>query len=136
MVDGYAGAIDPFVAAGSQVIAMRDTPRFDSSIPDCVGRPRLDASACDAPLADKLAEVNPIDTFVDSHDYGSSVRPFEMTSVLCPEGICKAVIGNVLVYIDDSHLSKTFVNSAAPRFAAAFSAATGWPGEEMTSPRR
>lgn len=133
MVDGYADAIDPFVDAGSQVIAMRDTPRFDSSIPDCVGRHRSDDTACDAPVADKLAAVNPVDTFLASHDYGSSVRPFEMTSVLCPDGICKAVIGNVLVYIDDSHLSKTFVNSAAPRFAAAFSAATGWPREEMTS---
>ncbi|MGO2485414.1 MAG: SGNH hydrolase domain-containing protein, partial [Glutamicibacter ardleyensis] len=133
MVDGYARAIDPFVEAGSQVIAMRDTPRFESSIPDCVGRHRSDDSACDAPVADKLAAVNPVDTFLASHDYGSAVRSFEMTSLLCPEDICKAVIGNVLVYLDDSHLSKTFVNSAATRFGSAFSAATGWPREEMTS---
>lgn len=130
MVDAYAQSIDPFIAAGSQVIAMRDTPRYEYSIPDCVGRKNTDESSCDAPVEEKLAAVNPIESFIAEHSYGTQLRSFEMTSLLCPEGTCKAVIGNVLVYLDDSHLSKTFVSSAAERFSRAFDAATGWHSDQ------
>ncbi|MGP9728263.1 acyltransferase family protein [Glutamicibacter sp. 287] len=129
MADDYAAAIEPFVQAGSQVIAMRDTPRYEYSIPECVDRNRAAPEACDAPATDKLAEVNPVDRFLKTHDYGSRVVSLDLTGMLCPEGTCKAVIGNVLVYLDDSHLSKTFVTSAADRFAASFTQATGWNKE-------
>ncbi|WP_404286109.1 acyltransferase family protein [Glutamicibacter arilaitensis] len=129
MVEDYADAIEPFVQAGSQVIAMRDTPRYEYSIPECVDRNRAAPEACDAPRGSKLAEANPVDQFLDTHDYGSRVVSLDMSELLCPAGTCKAVIGNVLVYLDDSHLSKTFVNSAADRFAKYFTQATGWNKE-------
>ena len=33
---------------------------------------------------------------------------------ICPGGLCRAVIGNALVYRDKSHLSATFARTLAP----------------------
>ncbi|WP_334123575.1 acyltransferase family protein [Glutamicibacter sp.] len=126
MVDHYAQAIQPFLDEGSQVIAMRDTPRFTYSIPECVDSNANNLQACDAPAHELLAQVNPVQEFLADHDYGNQVVSLDMTGLLCPQGVCKAVIGNVSVYLDDTHLSKTFVLSAKRQFADAFREATGW----------
>ena len=126
MVDHYAQAIQPFLDAGSQVIAMRDTPRYTYSIPECVDSNRSNLEACDVSAHEALAQINPVQEFLAEHDYGSQVVSLDMTGLLCPDGVCKAVIGNVSTYLDDSHLSKTFVLSAKRQFADAFKEATGW----------
>jgi len=126
MVDHYASAIQPFLDAGSQVIAMRDTPRYTYSIPECVDSNPSHLEACDGSAHEALAQINPVQEFLSQHDYGSQVVSLDMTGLLCPSGVCKAVIGNVSTYLDDSHLSKTFVLSAKRQFADAFKEATGW----------
>jgi len=126
IVDHYAEAIQPFLDAGSQVIAMRDTPRYTYSIPECVDSNPSHLEACDGSAHEALAQINPVQEFLAQHDYGQQVVSLDMTGLLCPEGVCKAVIGNVSTYLDDSHLSKTFVLSAKRQFAEAFKKATGW----------
>lgn len=126
MVDHYASAIQPFLDAGSQVIAMRDTPRYTYSIADCVDNHSKNPEVCDEQASQALAATNPVQVFLAQHDYGDQVVSLDMTGLLCPDGVCKAVIGNVSTYLDDSHLSKTFVISAKRQFAQAFSEATGW----------
>ncbi len=126
MVDHYAEAIQPFLNVGSKVIAMRDTPRYTYSIAECVDNHAKHPEACDGSAAETLAQDNPVQDFLAKHDYGEQVVSLDMTGLLCPDGVCKAVIGNVSTYLDDSHLSKTFVVSAKRQFADAFTKATGW----------
>lgn len=126
LVDNYEEAIEPFLAAGSRVIAMRDTPRYTYSLPECVDSNKNNFSNCDESASYALNSVNPVEQFLDSKDYGDQVVSLDMTGLLCPEGTCKAVIGNVVTYLDDSHLSKTFVLSAKHQFAEAFKKATNW----------
>jgi hypothetical protein len=53
------------------------------------------------------------------------VNVIDMTKTVCPDdGRCPAVIGNVLVYRDGSHLTRTFADSAEPQFAAELARAT------------
>lgn len=125
MVDHYAEGIQPFLDAGSRVIAMRDTPRYTYSIAECVDNNAKHPETCDGSAAEALAAKNPVDEFLATHDYGKQVVSLDMTGLLCPDGVCKAVIGNVSTYLDDSHLSKTFVVSAKRQFAEAFNQATG-----------
>ncbi|WP_461636084.1 acyltransferase family protein [Glutamicibacter soli] len=126
LVDGFDQAIFPFLAAGSKVVAVRDTPRYEYLIPECVDSAKSDPSRCDGLASELLHETNPVEKWLDSADYGNTVISLDLTPVLCPQGVCKAVIGNVLTYLDNSHLSKMFVDSAADEFAAAFRAATGF----------
>ncbi|MEG2424216.1 acyltransferase family protein [Glutamicibacter sp.] len=126
LVDNYAEMIQPLLDAGSRVIAMRDTPRYTYSIPECVDSNKGLPANCDGSAGYALNSVNPVEQFLDSNDYGDQVVSLDMTGLLCPEGVCKAVIGNVLTYLDDSHLSKTFVLSAKRQFASSFKEATNW----------
>ncbi|TFH56635.1 acyltransferase family protein [Glutamicibacter arilaitensis] len=126
LVDNYEAMIQPLLDAGSRVIAMRDTPRYSYSIPECVDSNKDNFANCDGSVGYALNSVNPVEKFLDSRDYGDQVVSLDMTGLLCPEGVCKAVIGNVLTYLDDSHLSKTFVLSAKNQFASSFKEATNW----------
>ena len=50
----------------------------------------------------------------------------DMSDYICVGGVCPAVVGNVYVYKDDNHLTKTYTQSMAPMFEARLLAATGW----------
>ncbi len=128
LVDNFDESIKSFLEAGSKVIAVRDTPRYEYSIPECADSKKSDTTRCDRAASERLNAVNPVDEWLDSKDYGRKVISLDLTELLCPEGTCKAVIGNVLTYLDDTHLSKTFVDSAADEFEAAFRRATGYKG--------
>ena len=124
----YQQMIAPLLESGSQVIAMRDTPRYPYNIPECVERYPDNLENCSSPVTELMALKNPVKSFLAENDYGKQVVSLDMTQVLCPDGLCQPVIGNVVTYLDDSHLSKTFVASAQEIFAQRFSKATGWSG--------
>ncbi|MCW4464226.1 acyltransferase [Glutamicibacter sp. MNS18] len=124
----YERMIEPLLDSGSRVIAMRDTPRFTFNIPECVDRYPNNLENCSRPVTELMAVTNPVKTFLAERDYGNQVVSLDMTQLLCPDGLCQPVIGNVVTYLDDSHLSKTFVASAQEIFAQRFTKATGWSG--------
>lgn len=42
----------------------------------------------------------------------------DLTDVICPDGTCRPVFGDVLVQRDGSHLTDTFVREVAPALDA------------------
>lgn len=111
-------------SAGIKVVAIRDTPRFTQSVPECLEKNSTDFSACAAqkselfspsPLTDAVAAELPGTTFLDMTDY------------FCNEVMCPAVIGNVIVYKDGNHVTATYMKTLESVFEQDFKAATGWP---------
>lgn len=111
-------------SAGIKVVALRDTPRFTQSVPNCLEKNPTDPSACAAqksdlfspsPLTDAVAAELPGTTFLDTTDY------------FCNEVTCPAVIGNVIVYKDGNHVTATYMKTLEPVFVQDFKDATGWP---------
>ena len=47
----------------------------------------------------------------------------DVTPYICSAAACAAIVGNLLVYRDDNHLSTTFTTWLAPALAADFDAA-------------
>lgn len=124
LVDGYAEGVQDFAAAGIQVLALRDSPRFSFPVPECVDRYGAGSGQCTRPRAEVLAEVSPLEELAASLP---AVRPMDMTDQLCTsEGLCPGVIGNVLVYMDHDHLSRSYVATTVPVFGERFAAALGW----------
>lgn len=109
---GYEQRVKELLDEGIDVISVRDTPRFRSSVPDCVAENRDDQDACGAPRHEvhELADPTP---FVASES-GARVFHLDFSDQLCPDGECSPVIGNVLVYFDDNHLSKSYATTLAP----------------------
>lgn len=50
----------------------------------------------------------------------------DLGDFICARGICPGVVGNVYVYKDDNHPTRTHVESMIPMFEERLLAATGW----------
>ena len=94
---------------GISVLAVRDNPRFDFSMPDCAVQG--DPAHCGAARADLYADAPPW-TGID--DAPGNVTFLDIADAVCEPDFCPAAIGNVLVYIDDNHLSASYSASMAP----------------------
>jgi SGNH domain (fused to AT3 domains) len=58
-------------------------------------------------------------TILASRDTGGKVKVIDMNNFICGPRECKPVIGNVLVYIDDRHLTAAFGQYLKPRLLTA-----------------
>lgn len=84
------------------VVAIRDTPRPDEDVPECVDR--NGPSACVWDLDELQPEVSPLTEV----DLPVNVTSLDLTEYVCPDGRCPAVIGNQLVYYDGDHFTYSF----------------------------
>lgn len=118
LVEGIEEVADALTGLGIEVIAVRDTPRFDFDMYECV----LAASEV-APGHDPVScDVDDIG-FADGQDFGELAAREGVTAVdfrpwLCPDDVCRGMIGNVAVYLDDNHLSDTYGRTLSPMLQA------------------
>lgn len=117
LLAGVHEFIDPLIDAGITVIAVRSTPRFNFSPYDCAAKieqAALDAGAetnfdaCVTPSSEPLSELSPLDALDDE------VVKVDFTPWICPDGACRAVIGNIAVYFDNWHVGRSYAETLAP----------------------
>ncbi|WP_051579408.1 acyltransferase family protein [Pseudonocardia acaciae] len=92
------------------VLAVRDNPRYARSPAGCVEAGRVDVAECGTPRADLLAPTAP---YRELSDVPPNVLFLDFSDYYCDPEMCPAVIGNILVYKDDNHLSATYLTSMA-----------------------
>ncbi|WP_194764677.1 acyltransferase family protein [Microbacterium sp. UFMG61] len=105
LLDGIEEAVESLRAADIPVIGVRDNPRFSFDMYECAVD---DSQTCAVPREEVLAEENPASAFSDV------ITMVDFTPWLCPWDMCQATIGNIAVYIDDNHLSRTYARTLAP----------------------
>ncbi|KRD47741.1 hypothetical protein ASE27_03830 [Oerskovia sp. Root918] len=108
--DSYLELWNQLVGEGISVIALRDNPWFDVSVPECLERYGMAADECNALSTRFLDETSPTDLI----EPVAGVEFIDLTDVLCPEGVCAFVQGNRVVYRDSNHLTKSYVDSLLP----------------------
>ena len=104
-------------------MGIRDNPRFSINMPECVQKNGPDAPDCNPPLNESLAGSSPLESYRGKVD---GLHLMDLSDFICAGGTCPAVVGNVYVYKDDNHLTKTYVQSMIPMFEERLLAATGW----------
>jgi peptidoglycan/LPS O-acetylase OafA/YrhL len=117
---GFVARWQQLAQLGVPVLAVRDNPRFDRSMPDCVA---TDAAACGVERAAVYASVPP---WAHLPDVPPNVRFLDIADRVCGPDLCPAVIGNVLVYLDDNHLTASYAASMAPLVEGDVLAALGF----------
>lgn len=120
---GIEERVDQIVASGSDVLLIRDNPRYETNMYRCVEDNGREAAECTRPRADVSAEINP------AAELGSRdrVHAVDLLDFLCPEETCQAVIGNVAVYLDQSHLSASYAATLTPAMRDALASIPGIP---------
>jgi len=97
--------------SGILVLAIRDTPYPGFNVPECVEVHGPTAARCGRRARDVLEPSNPARRLAPAFD---RVRLLEMTRYFCPGERCPAVIGNLVVYRDDNHVSRAYMRTLAP----------------------
>ncbi|MFP5366218.1 MAG: acyltransferase family protein [Actinomycetes bacterium] len=122
-VPGYLDGVRPFAEAGIEIVGIRDNPRFTFNMPECVQRNGPEAPECNVPLAESLVDPSPLESY---RDRLPGLHLMDLSDFICARGVCPAVVGNIYVYKDDNHLTRTYVESMIPMFEQRLLAATGW----------
>lgn len=125
--EGYVTQWRKLAEADIPVVAFRDNPRFDFDPAECVQQHDLDALQCGMSQEDFLAPQPP---YADM-DIPSEVSFVDLSDAYCIDGHCPPVIGNVLVYIDDNHVTSTYMETLSPLLETKLTETLGW--DDMTS---
>ena len=96
--------------SGIRVVAVRDNPRFDYSVPECVERSTGDGEECGL-ARESVYAVDPPWNVLE--DIPANVSFLDVADLLCDAAWCSPVIGNVFVYMDDNHLTATYTLTMA-----------------------
>ena len=133
---GFVARWQQLAQLGIPVLAIRDNPRFDRSMPDCaqsvwaqpyVARPSgTDAPAADSCGVERAAVYASVPPWAHLPDVPPNVRFLDIADRVCGPDRCPAVIGNVLVYLDDNHLTASYSTSMAPLIEGDVLAALGF----------
>lgn len=103
------------------VIALRDTPRWTSDIVSC--RAESDDRDCVFDPGTNMAGTRPDESILAEHP--ARTYGLDLTELICPDGQCVPVIGNVTVMVDSYHMSQRYSESMAPQVAELLGE-TGW----------
>lgn len=101
--------------SGTEVIAIRDTPTPSQNVMarDCVAKNWDRLRHCGRDRDDALAGD---DWFGAAQQREPRVELLDFTDQFCTKKLCPAVVGNVLVYRDQNHISDTYMATVAPEF--------------------
>jgi hypothetical protein len=112
---GLAATVRTVRAAGAAAVVLGPTPKPAADVPDCLSEHLSDATACATPAAaalnaagiraERAATVRAGGTYLD------------VSRWLCTPAVCPPVVGRLLVYRDDNHLSTGYPAWLAPVLA-------------------
>lgn len=95
-------------AVGIDVIAIRDVPNFGIIAANCL------ASASPVECARPRADVEVMDQPIVSAAEQMGVPILDLTDWICEAEVCPAIVGNIVVWRDQNHLTATYVRSMVP----------------------
>ncbi|WP_245535369.1 acyltransferase family protein [Segniliparus rotundus] len=117
---GFVDVWNRLHEAGIRILAVRDNPRFSFSPARCVESRGRNAPTCGAPRASVLKAVPPYFTMPN---VPPNVSFLDFSDYICAHDFCPPIVGNVYVYMDDNHLSGTYVSTMSPIMGSMIDAA-------------
>ncbi|MGQ5648935.1 acyltransferase family protein [Streptomyces sp. EKR5.2] len=111
--DGAVAAWKVLQKTGSQLVYMTDTPQPGQNVPDCLATHLDDAAACNRPewQALEYTDFRAMEKDV-AEKYGAKI--IDTTDAFCGNDICPSVIGDQVVYYDNSHVTASYSKTVKP----------------------
>ena len=109
------------------ILAMRDTPwlvrKSQPFFPaDCLADGGNGIS-CGIRRSDVLAATNPTQVWANRFPL---LKPLDLSDAVCRKDVCRAIEGNVLIYHDSHHISKTYMRTMADELGRQIGVASHW----------
>jgi peptidoglycan/LPS O-acetylase OafA/YrhL len=99
--------------AGVPLVVIRNTPRVNIDVPDCLSAHPRDLAAC--AVSRERAMAMSTDDQVRAAQGLTGVEFVDLTDDICPGPRCDPVIGTMIVWRDAHHITATYARSLAPR---------------------
>lgn len=114
LLPGIEELIQHLTDRGITVLAFRDNLRSEEDLYECSAERPADQlmGGCLLDQNQYLAATNPALELE-----GPNVHVFDVTDLLCIEGTCPTIMGNVHIYLDGNHLTKAYSQTMAPIMA-------------------
>ena len=114
VVDDLVEAWRPVMKRGTKVVALADNPMLTSEAMTCLdGAESLaEATRCEMTREEAYATSDPLPEAVRRAGAGASL--VDLSDAYCTAGRCPLVIGHVLAYRDQTHITATFSKTLAP----------------------
>jgi peptidoglycan/LPS O-acetylase OafA/YrhL len=109
--EGFRKVIARLLAAGVQVVVIRDTPMADPAYRICLRK----GGNCVTPREVALPDA-PIDAEV-ARSFGDRVTLLDFTDSICDEAECPVMRNGIVVYRDRNHITASYAATFAPQFA-------------------
>ncbi len=114
ITEGFVEAVQLLTAESIPVIGFRDPPRHSEAFAGCLEATGMDVDSCAVP-SEIVLDPTPFDDVLPaSLQEDPSFLALDLTDLLCFDGLCPAVIGGVIPYVDDNHLTRSYVTTMAP----------------------
>ncbi len=110
---GFADKWRPLIARGSRVVVLHDNPEWPETPSLCLTQVP-DPAQCDAPRAQFEAQT---DYQFEAAKQIAGVYPLDLSRYFCTAASCFTTAGGVTVYLDRSHISKTYAGTLGPILA-------------------
>lgn len=94
---------------GISVIALRDQPRLSINPVQC--REQNGARGCREATARNMPDQRPDTWVLEAAKDDQGIVPLDLTDQICPSGRCGPAVGNVTVFLDADHITKTYAAS-------------------------
>ncbi|CAM4331056.1 acyltransferase family protein [Jeotgalicoccus halotolerans] len=114
LYDVPAGFIEQFNKLDEvniDVLALRDTPYFKGSVPECIAQHGDDSTECKIVKADVYNTPSAWERLENKPD---NVFYADYSDYFCGEEYCDPVVGNVIGYFDHDHMTETFSKTFKP----------------------
>jgi peptidoglycan/LPS O-acetylase OafA/YrhL len=117
---GFVEAWEKLAFLGIPVIGLRDTPRHEQDVPDCLADLGDAAPEC-AVSPSEIYDDDVLDTRLPPGAQLLDTRPY-----FCTPAVCPAVVGNIRVYLDESHVTNVYMGTVRPLLEPDLLALTGF----------
>ncbi|WP_181149731.1 acyltransferase family protein [Arthrobacter sp. MYb227] len=113
--EGFTALWQSWSDAGKAVAVIREVPRLgNKNVPTCVATSPEDPLACAVSRKQGLDVPQNLGKALKSDTAPAGIVQPNLTDSICDENTCYAVIGSLITYYDQSHLSHDFARSLAP----------------------
>lgn len=107
---------------GLTVVAMVDTPRFGSKVPECLSMNQANLGRCGRERSAALPARDPLVQAVATYPQAKLV---DLSDEICGPVRCEPVVNGMIAWRDAHHMTRTFAQSLAPALGKKLDAVTG-----------
>lgn len=109
LVAMHAQMLREFAAAGIAVLVIRDVPMSPDNVTDCVAQNIDSLSVCDGPRKSRILPDQLYQAASSMND--PLIQTADFTDGICDQTTCYDVVGGLVVYFNQGHLSRTFADT-------------------------